>query len=310
MTSAARTRLTQNNRNGVDMNLSIGINPISWTNDDLQYVGGHISLETCLSEAAGAGYDGVELGHKFPRDAAVLRSVLAQHNLSLVSGWYSGQLISRDSDSEIAAMADHADLLQAMGCGVLIFAEVSGCIHDSKDTRLSQRPRLRADQWSLFGRRLTEVGKAAADKGLKLCYHHHMGTVVQTGADIDALMNETGDDVYLLLDSGHAMFAGADPVKLAQQYADRIGHVHCKDIRKAVMDQCLNRDCSFLDAVLNGVFTVPGDGCIDYAGLFAALDNVSYSGWAVVEAEQDASVANPLAYARLGYANLSALLKG
>ena len=291
------------------MNISIGINPISWTNDDLQYVGGHISLETCLSDAASAGYDGVELGHKFPREAEALRPILDRHNLALVSGWYSGQLVSRDSEDEIAAMADHADLLRAMNCDVLIFAEVTGCIHGSKDTRLSQRPRLKPKQWSAFGKRLTEVGKAAADRGLKLCYHHHMGTVVQSAADIDTLMNETGDDVFLLLDSGHAMFAGADPVQLAQKYAERIGHVHCKDIRRSVMDQCLNRDCSFLDAVLNGVFTVPGDGCIDYKGLFAALANVGYSGWAVVEAEQDPNVADPLTYATLGYGNLARLLR-
>ena len=141
-----------------------------------------------------------------------------------------------------------------------------------------------------------------------MSYHHHMGTVVQTCADIDALMNETGDDVFLLLDSGHAMFAGADPVNLAQQYADRIGHVHCKDIRKAVMDQCLNRDCSFLDAVLNGIFTVPGDGCIDYDDIFSALRQSNYDGWAVVEAEQDPSVAPPEYYARLGIQNLRSMM--
>jgi inosose dehydratase len=292
------------------MNLSIGINPISWSNDDLQYVGGHISLETCLSQAAAAGYDGVELGHKFPRDAAVLKPVLDKHGLSLVSGWYSGQLLERSSNDEIAALATHADLLQAMSCDVLIFAEVTGCIHSQKDTRLSLRPRLAADEWSAFGKHLTEVGKAAADKGLKLCYHHHMGTVVQSADDIDALMNATGDDVYLLLDSGHAMFAGADPVELARAYAGRIGHVHCKDIREPIMRQSLNKDGSFLDAMLNGVFTVPGDGCIDYKRLFAVLDDVSYSGWAVVEAEQDPNVADPLTYATLGFNNLNKLVRG
>jgi inosose dehydratase len=291
------------------MNLSIGINPISWSNDDLQYVGGHISLDTCLSQASAAGYDGVELGHKFPRDSATLKPELDKHGLSLVSGWYSGQLLERSGKDEIVAMTDHAELLQAMGCGVLIFAEVTGCIHSQKNARLSVRPRLAASDWAQFGNRMNEVGKAAADKGLKLCYHHHMGTVVQSANDIDALMNATGDDVHLLLDSGHAMFAGADPVELARTYAARIGHVHCKDIRELIMRQCLNKDCSFLDAVLNGVFTVPGDGCIDYASLFAILDDVSYDGWAVVEAEQDPSVADPLTYATLGYKNLEKLVK-
>jgi sugar phosphate isomerase/epimerase len=153
---------------------------------------------------------------------------------------------------------------------------------------------------------MSEVAKVAAGYGLKLCYHHHMGTVVQSAADIDALMQETSDDVHLLLDTGHAFFAGADPVSLARQYSDRIGHLHCKDIRIKPMQRCANRDGSFLDAVLDGTFTVPGDGCIDYPGVFAALGD--YSGWAVVEAEQDPSVAPPAKYAQLGHDNLRALV--
>jgi len=287
------------------MSIAIGINPITWSNDDLQSVGGDISLDTCLVETAAAGYAGIELGHKFPRDAAKLKPLLDRHGLTLVSGWYSGELLARDSDAEIDAMTDHASLLRDMGCQVLIFAEVTGCIHSSQDARLSQRPHINGSVWTQFGKRLSEVGKACADFGLKLCYHHHMGTIVQSGADLDALMQETSDHVFLLLDTGHAFFAGADPVDLAKQYADRVGHLHCKDVREPVMRRCLNRDSSFLDAVIDGVFTVPGDGCIDYDGVFAALRDVSYEGWAVVEAEQDPSVATPSVYANLGYKNLS-----
>jgi inosose dehydratase len=285
------------------MSISIGINPITWSNDDLQFVGSNISLDTCLADVAKAGYAGVELGHKFPRDAAVLKPLLDAHGIALVSGWYSGRLLERDSNSEIAALKAHASLLAEMGCEVLIFAEVTGCIHSDISTRLSQRPRIAGTEWQHFGQRLSEVGKAAADFGLRLCYHHHIGTVVQSRDDIDALMQATTDDVQLLLDTGHAWFAGADPVKLAETYAARIGHLHCKDIREPQMRHCINRDCSFLDAMLDGVFTVPGDGCIDYAGVFAALGKVSYSGWAVVEAEQDPSVAPPYRYAKLGYEN-------
>ena len=285
------------------MSISIGINPITWSNDDLQFVGSNISLETCLGDIARAGYAGVELGHKFPRDAAVLKPMLAAHGISLVSGWYSGRLLDRDSTSEITALRTHASLLAEMGCNVLIFAEVTGCIHSDISARLSRRPRIGSSEWRQFGQRLSEVGKAAADYGLRLCYHHHMGTVVQSREDIDALMHETTDDVGLLLDTGHACFAGADPVKLAKEYAGRIGHLHCKDIRERQMRHCINRDCSFLDAMLDGVFTVPGDGCIDYAGVFAALARVAYSGWAVVEAEQDPTVAPPYDYAKLGYEN-------
>ena len=288
------------------MTIALGINPITWSNDDLQYVGANIPLETCLRETAAAGFDGIELGHKFPRDAATLQPILDEHGLSLVSGWYSGQLLTRDAKSEAAAMEKHARLLSDMGCNVLIFAEVTGCIHSNPRARLTQRPRLASSEWQRFGARMSEVGKIAKDYGLKLSYHHHMGTVVQSSADIDALMQATSDDVYLLLDTGHAYFAGADPVELAGQYADRIGHLHCKDIREAPIRRCLNRGGSFLDAVLDGAFTVPGDGCIDYPAIFAALQE--YSGWAVVEAEQDPSVAPPAHFAKLGHDNLRALV--
>lgn len=288
------------------MTISLGINPITWSNDDLQYVGANISLNTCLRDAAAAGFDGIELGHKFPRDARLLRPVLEKHGLSLVSGWYSGRLLQRDGKQEAAAMKSHATLLAAMDCNVLIFAEVTGCIHSDLTARLSQRPQIAAAEWKSFGSRMSEVAKAAAGYGLKLCYHHHMGTVVQSAADIDALMQETSDDVHLLLDTGHAFFAGADPAMLAQQYSDRIGHLHCKDIRIQPMRRCANRDGSFLDAVLDGTFTVPGDGCIDYPSVLSALGD--YSGWAVVEAEQDPSVAPPAKYARLGHDNLRALI--
>lgn len=291
------------------MTISIGINPITWSNDDLQSVGGDIGLTTCLAEAAAAGFAGIELGHKFPRDASKLEPLLNEHGLVLVSGWYSGQLLTRDSGAEIAAMQSHASLLSDMGCNVLIFAEVTGCVHSTPDIRLSQRPRISASDWKLFGKRLSEVSKACAGQGLKLCYHHHMGTVVQSAADIDAMMQETSEDVFLLLDTGHAFFAGADPVTLAEQYADRVGHLHCKDVREPILRRCLNRDCSFLDAVLDGVFTVPGDGCIDYPGVFSALNAAGYDGWTVVEAEQDPSVATPLKFAKLGYKNLRLFLQ-
>lgn len=290
------------------MSPTIGINPISWSNDDLQYVGGEVSLQTCLSQAAAAGFQGVELGHKFPRDAAVLKLILDEHGLQLVSGWYSCHLLSHDADHEARDMAAHASLLQAMGCKVIIFAEVSGCIHSDARARLTQRPKMNSNEWRQFGQRLSQVAAVASDYGLQLCYHHHMGTVVQTAEDITALMENTTDEVRLLLDSGHARFAGADPVYLAKTYINRISHVHCKDIRQQVLSDCLNRDCSFLDAVLDGVFTVPGDGCIDFLGIFRELAKVDYSGWIVVEAEQDPSVAPSLKYARMGYNNLATIV--
>lgn len=290
------------------MPVRLGTNPIAWSNDDLRSLGGTTALETCLTEARQAGFTGIELGHKFPREAAPLKAVLAAHDLSLVSGWYSCELLVRDADAEIAAIQDHLKLLKALGCSVLIFAETSNAIHGDQSKPLSARPKLSAGDWAEFGRRATQVAEAVAAEGLKLVYHHHMGTVVESEADIDAFMGATGDAVGLLLDTGHATFAGADPVALAWRYRARIHHVHCKDLRRPVMESVTARDTSFLDAVVAGVFTVPGDGCVDFASVLKELPG--YAGWLVVEAEQDPEKANPLTYAKLGHANLTRFAAG
>jgi inosose dehydratase len=281
--------------------IRIGINPLTWSNDDLPSLGAGNSLETCLREASATGYAGVELGHKFPRQAEVLGPLLAQHGLSLVSGWYSLRLLERDEHAEFAAMAPHFDLLRRLGCSVMVACEVTGCIHGDIGARLSARPRLAPHQWARFGDRLTRLADRMHAEGLRLAYHHHMGTVVQSGDEIDALLRHSGESVGLLLDTGHLRFAGDDPVQAAVRHATRIVHVHCKDLRPAVLSNVLNRDSSFLDAVVDGVFTVPGDGCIDYAAVFEPLARAGYAGWLVVEAEQDPVVANPLEYARKGH---------
>ncbi|MGF1627928.1 MAG: myo-inosose-2 dehydratase [Kiloniellaceae bacterium] len=289
------------------MTVRIGANPIGWSNDDLRELGAHIPLETCLSEARAAGFTGMELGHKFPREAKALREVLAKHDLDLVSGWYSSNLLTRDAGAELAALEPHLALLEALGAEVLVFAETTGAIHGDRGRPISSRPRLADDDWTGFGKALTEVAEAVAARGLDLVYHHHMGTVVESAADINALMRATGPAVKLLLDSGHATFAGGDPVTLARSHRARIGHVHCKDLRRAVMRQALAEDWSFLDAVVAGVFTVPGDGCVDFQ---AVLDELpGYAGWLVVEAEQDPETAPPAAYAKLGYDNLRGYAK-
>ena len=285
------------------MTVRIGANPIGWSNDDLRELGAQIPLETCLGEARAAGFAGMELGHKFPREAAALREVLAMHDLDLVSGWYSSSLLTRDAAAELAALEPHLALLEALGAEVLVFAETTGAIHGDRRRPISSRPRLADDDWAGFGKRLTAVAEAVAVRGLDLVYHHHMGTVIESAADIDALMAATGPAVKLLLDSGHATFAGADPAALARRHRDRIGHVHCKDVRLPVMQRARQEDWSFLDAVVAGVFTVPGDGGIDFPAVLAELPG--YGGWLVVEAEQDPEKAPPARYAKLGYDNLS-----
>ncbi len=281
----------------------LGTNPIAWSNDDLRELGAATSLETCLSEAREAGFAGIELGHKFPRNAPALRAALAPSGLQLVSGWYSASLLRRSAAEETAAIKGHLGLLKEMGCPVLILAETSNAIHGDRDRPLSERPVLSAEQWPEFGRRLTELGKAVADAGLDLVYHHHMGTVVQSAEDIARLMDAAGPAVKLLLDTGHAAFAGTDPVTLAKDYASRIGHVHCKDVRAPIAAEARAKDWSFLDLVLAGVFTVPGDGSIDFATVLRALPG--YRGWLVVEAEQDPDKAPVLRYAQIGHANLA-----
>lgn len=289
------------------MNVRLGINPLTWSIDDLPQVGGETSLETCLREARAAGFEGIELGYKFPRTAPELRAALAPHGLALISGWYSARLLERDAAAEFEAMRAHRELLSALGCDVVVVAEVTGCIHGDRRRRLSMRPTLAPLAWPRFAARLGELGARLRDSGLTLAYHHHMGTVVQTEDEVDRLMDSCTDTVGLLLDTGHLTFAGGDAPRTAARHASRIVHVHCKDVRQVVLERSLNRDCSFLDAVLDGVFTVPGDGCVDYAATLAPLAAAGYGGWLVVEAEQDPSVAPSAHYANLGYRNLHRL---
>jgi inosose dehydratase len=286
------------------MTVRIGINPLTWTIDDLPEVGGETSLATCLAEARAAGFEGVELGCKFHLTAPELEAALAPHGLALVSGWYSTNLLLRDPAAEFEAMRPHRELLAALGCDVVVVAETTRCIHGDRGTRLSQRPVLAPGDWPRFAKRLEELGARLTDFGLRLAYHHHMGTVVQSEDEVDRLMDSCGDSVSLLLDTGHLTFAGGDPARAATRHAERIAHVHCKDIRQPVLARSLNRDSSFLGAVLDGVFTVPGDGSIDYRAVLAPLARAGYRGWLVVEAEQDPAVAPSAEYARLGYRNL------
>ncbi|HJR23193.1 MAG TPA: TIM barrel protein, partial [Dongiaceae bacterium] len=201
----------------------------------------------------------------------------------------------------------HLDLLKALGSHILIFAETSNATHGDRSKPLSQRPKLKAGDWREFGQRMTEVAEAVTKEGVALAYHHHMGTVVQSGEDIDAFMESTGNAVKLLLDTGHATFGGADPVALARKYRARVAHVHCKDVRKDVLATARAKDWSFLDAVVEGCFTVPGDGMVNYPAVLNELPG--YSGWLVVEAEQDPEKANPLKYATMGCANLKRYAK-
>jgi inosose dehydratase len=255
----------------------IGINPLTWTNDDLPELGEANSLETCLNEAKQAGYEGVELGRKFPRDAAVLGPILKDHKLELVSGWYSARLLERSVEDEIKAMQAHATLLKSLGANAMVFCEVSRCVHGDRKIPLSKRPQLAEKEWQQFCQRLDQIADHLQKQGLKMAYHHHMGTVIQSEDEVNRMMDSTRS-VGLLLDSGHLTFAGGDPLRTLERHAKRIVHVHCKDIRKDQLARARKQDLSFLDAVLGDVFAVPGDGSIDFAPLLEALAKAGYRG--------------------------------
>ncbi|MEK9496271.1 myo-inosose-2 dehydratase [Photorhabdus sp. P32] len=291
------------------MAVQLGINPLTWTNDDLPTLGADTPLETCLTEGRQAGFTGFELGHKFPRQANVLGPILDAHNLMLVSGWYSGELLTHSVAEEIKAAQSHLTLLRELGANVMVFAEVTNCIHGDQNKPVHLRPQFPANRWQEYGEKLTEFARYTQEQGVQIAYHHHMGTVIETEEDVNHLMENTGDEVGLLLDTGHLTFAGADPLAIAERWAKRINHVHCKDIRPDVLNDIKNRKTSFLDAVLSGVFTVPGDGCVDYPAIFQVLKKQNYQGWLVVEAEQDPAIAHPLTYATMGYNNLHQLAR-
>ncbi len=293
-------------------NVRIGINPISWSNDDLPALGGETSLETALGEGAEIGYQGFELGNKFPREPQALKDKLAQFGVVCVSGWYSGHLAEGSVDDEIERCKAHMQKLQFNGCKVVVYGEVAGSIQGRQDTPLAKRPRFTTDaQWQAYGERLTAFGEHLhATYGQRLAYHHHMGAYVESPADVDRLMAVTGPGVGLLFDTGHAWFGGAaDPVAMLEKHIARVVHVHCKDVRPQVVAQARNDGWSFLDSVINGSFTVPGDGAIDFDGVLSTLHRHGYEGWLVVEAEQDPAVAPSYAYAKKGFETLKGIVR-
>ncbi|CAM2192355.1 Rhizopine catabolism protein MocC [Paraburkholderia kururiensis] len=286
----------------------IGINPLSWMNDDLPSLGGETPLDVALTEGRRIGYEGFELGNKFPREPQALKTLLAQYDLALVSGWYSGQLARRSVEEEIAAVGPHLDLLAKNGATAMVYGEVADTIQGAPKP-LYQRPRFfSAAQWDAYAERLDAFARYTLSHGVRVAYHHHMGAYVETPADVDNLMARTSDAVGLLFDTGHITFAGGDPIAVLDKYIDRVCHVHCKDVRPAVVKLARNRNWSFLDAVLAGAFTVPGDGAVDFASVIDRLKRHGYRGWLVVEAEQDPVVAPSYAYAEKGYRTLRTLV--
>ena len=291
------------------MSVKLGVAPIAWSNDDMPELGGDTSLEQCLKEANEAGYIGIESGGKFPKKSSELIPKLDQFNLKLCSGWYGANLRKNSVEEETKSIQEQLDLFKDCDAPCIVFAEVSVSIQGDPNRKLSTRPQMERDEWQKFCEKISELGQYLEDEGMPLAYHHHMGTVIETQKDTERLIENTHESVKLTLDTGHMLFAKGDSKYILQNYHERILHVHCKDIRKQVLEKSLKEDLSFRGAFLEGAFTVPGDGCIDYQPLFNVLKNNNYSGWLVVEAEQDPAKANPLEYAKIGYNYLTDTLK-
>lgn len=294
------------------MAVRIGTNPITWTNDDLPSLGGDTPVETCLAETRMAGFAGTEMGGKFPKKSSELGPLLKRFDLDLVSGWYDGRIAEQDIAKEWDAILPHLTLLRALGCRHVVYADTSHRANGDLFAPISKRPKLADGDWKEYGRRLTELAERMGEFGVAMAFHHHMGTIVETDEEVGRLMAATGPAVGLLYDTGHSIFSGGDPIALLKRHIARVVHVHCKDARRPILEKAMATDESFMQAVLDGVFTVPGDGFIDFPAVLKILHDNGYEGWLVVEAEQDPAKAHPLTYARLGFSNLTrmALMAG
>jgi inosose dehydratase len=291
------------------MTIRWGVSPIAWCNDDMRELGGDTTLEMLLTDVKEIGFDGVELGHKFPRDPATLKPIMANYGLDVVGGWYSSNLLVHDADAEIAALSKHLELLEAMGSTVFILAETSNAVHGDRGSRLDQHPVLTGAQWERLGHGLNKVARHINDRGLRFAYHHHLGTAVETAEELDRFFQVTDDHVGLVLDTGHAVYGGIEPIHVIKARPERVTHVHCKDVRSAKHKDFYAGGTSFLDGVVGGMFTTPGDGDYAYEPFMQALADMNYSGWIVIEAEQDPAIANPREYSQLGLDNLKRMAR-
>lgn len=279
--------------------VQLGIAPIAWTNDDMPDLGSENTFEQCVSEMALAGFTGSEVGSKYPTDVETLKMALDLRGIQICNQWFSSFLLTKPY-SEVEKEFDKAtDFLKALGAKVIGVSEQSYSIQGKIEQPVWEgKYVMNDDEWHVLADGLNRLGKIAKDKGMILTFHHHMGTVVQTEEEIDRFMEMVDPElVYLLFDSGHLSFAGIDPVKVLKKYVDRVRHVHLKDIRLEKVKESKAKSFSFLQGVREGVFTVPGDGDVDFEPLFDVLAESGYEGWVVVEAEQDPAKANPLEYA-------------
>lgn len=286
----------------------LGIAPIAWWNDDLEELSDDVSLEECLRQASEAGYTGMETGRRFPMNMDKLGPILDKYGISVCGGWFSGLLLDGDIEAEKDRIRQQMDFFIAAGAPCIVYGETARSIQGDRSKPLATKPKLSDDEMKAYGAKMTAFAEWCADEGMPIAYHHHMAAAIETEPEIDAFMNATGEAVKLLYDAGHLAMAGGDVIRVINHHHRRISHVHTKDIRQSVVDGLDRSRESFLDAVVKGAFTVPGDGDLHFGKILHRLSDFGYQGWFVVEAEQDPKVSPPLEMAKKGHAELIRLL--
>ena len=281
--------------------IKFGIAPINWSNDDLLELGADITLEQCLGDMQKAGFSGTEMGHKYPTDAQRLKPILGRYNLDLASAWFSTYFVqSTNPEEELDRLEKSLQFLSAMGANTVNLAECSGAVHNARHIPLLQKPVFDEKDWDRLIRGLSKAGQLCHTYGIQAGYHHHMGTGIESYEEIERLMKSTDPEtISLCADTGHLCYAGIDPLDVFKNFSDRIKHIHLKDVRRNILESGPGNKGSFLDSVLEGVFTVPGDGMIDFVPIFEAVVDSEYEGWMIVEAEQNPAKADPLQYAQM-----------
>ncbi len=286
------------------MTVKIGISPLAWQNDDLPDLTSAFTMEQCLKEAREIGYTGVERGRRMPADTEGLKAYLQKYDIALCGGWCSGNLLVASVEEECAAITQQVDQFISLNAPCLVYAECSNTVQGMANTPVNDRPKLSKDEVTTYAKKLSEVAKWMQDRGMVLSYHHHMGSFIESEDEVNWLMEGSSPEVTLCFDTGHLLFGGGDVMATMDRWADRIHHVHFKDIRPDVVKDVRENDRSFLDAVIAGAFTVPGDGCIDFQAVADKLAKMSFNGWIVVEAEQDPAKAPPYEYSQKGYQHI------
>ena len=286
------------------MKAKLGIAPIAWWNDDLAELSDDVSLEECLRQASVAGFTGMETGRRFPMDVAVLSPILARYGISVCGGWFSGLLLDGDIEAEKDRIRAQMDFFIAARAPCIVYGETARTVQGDRSKPLATKPKLDEDQIRAYARKMTSFGEWCAEQGMPLSYHHHMAAAIETEGELDRFMKHSGPGIPLLYDAGHMAFAGGDVLRVIDKHHARISHVHTKDVRMDVINALDRSRDSFLDAVVKGAFTVPGDGSLDFEAIVKRLASYGYEGWFVVEAEQDPKVSPPLEMARIGHKEL------